>query len=146
MHEDWLICVLRPNSVATGWTDRQFETCPQSPQPSHTRSLITMRWVGVACFPRLRWRRFSAAHSWSWISTVVPGTAASSCCTASVSSRWRTSTPDPRARRVTAGWSLVTTTRATPSLRRAATNRGSGSSPTASCPPVMATTELCSNL
>ena len=64
--------VLRPNSVSTGWTDRQLDATPQSPQPSQTRSLITMRIGGSSTRPRLRSRRFSAAHCWSWISTVTP--------------------------------------------------------------------------
>ena len=34
------IRVLRPNSVSTGSSDRQPDFAPQSPQPSHTRSLI----------------------------------------------------------------------------------------------------------
>ena len=33
---------MRPNSVSTGCTDRQLDFTPQSPQPSHTRSLMTM--------------------------------------------------------------------------------------------------------
>lgn len=63
MHEDWLISVLRPNSVVTGWTDRQLDFVPQSPHPSQTRSLITTLVSGVAALPRRRFRRFSAAHS-----------------------------------------------------------------------------------
>ena len=54
---------------------------PQSPQPSHTRSLITTRSAGVGSLPRLRSRRSSVAHRSSWISTVTPPTAASSRCT-----------------------------------------------------------------
>ena len=48
MQEDWWIRVLRPNSVATGWTDRQLDTRPQSPQPSQTRSLMNARCAGAA--------------------------------------------------------------------------------------------------
>ena len=44
---DWSIWVLRPNSVCTGWTDRQLDFLPQSPQPSQMRSLITTRSSGV---------------------------------------------------------------------------------------------------
>jgi hypothetical protein len=146
LHDDWLIRVLRPNSVSTGCTDRQFDLAPQSPQPSHTRSLIMTRCAGVGRVPRLRLRRFSAAHSWSWISTVVPLVRASSCCTSSRSSRCRTSTPGPAARRVTAGSSLVITTWATPSARSSATSRRSDSPPTMSWPPVIATAELYSSL
>ena len=72
LQEDWLIRVLRPNSVATGCTDRQLDLAPQSPQPSQTRSLMNTRWAGGCALPRRRLRRFSAAHSWSWISTVTP--------------------------------------------------------------------------
>ena len=82
MHEDWWIRVLRPNSVATGCTDRQLDFTPQSPQPSQTRSLMKTRWAGGCACPRRRLRRFSAAHSWSWISTVTPSVAASSRWTA----------------------------------------------------------------
>src|SRR5699024_9873527 len=44
---DWSIRVLRPNSVSTGWTDRQLDLRPQSPQPSQMRSLITTFSAGV---------------------------------------------------------------------------------------------------
>ena len=57
--------VLRPNSVSTGCTDRQLLLTPQSPQPSHTASLITTRVVRTGKRPRLRSRRASAAHRWS---------------------------------------------------------------------------------
>ena len=77
LHDAWWMRVLRPNSVSTGVTDRQFDVCPQSPQPSQTRSLIITRVLGSASVPRLRLRRFWAAHSWSWISTVTPGVSAS---------------------------------------------------------------------
>src|SRR5580765_4924014 len=40
LHDDWWISVLRPNSVSTGCTLRQFDFLPQSPQPSQTRSLM----------------------------------------------------------------------------------------------------------
>ena len=82
LQDAWWICVLRPNSVSTGCTERQFDFWPQSPQPSQTRSLIQTRSAGSGALPRLRLRRSSAAHSWSWISTVTPSTAASSCCAA----------------------------------------------------------------
>ena len=90
LQEAWWIWVLRPNSVATGCTDRQEDLSPQSPQPSHTRWLIHTFSAGWASLPRLRSRRFSVAHWSSWISTVTPGTAASSDCTSWRSSRWRT--------------------------------------------------------
>ena len=57
--------VLVPSSVSTGCTDRQWLLAPQSPHPSHTASLMKMRLVGVGRRPRLRSRRFSAAHCWS---------------------------------------------------------------------------------
>ncbi len=39
----WSMRVLRPNSVSTGCTDRQLLLTPQSPQPSHTASLMMTR-------------------------------------------------------------------------------------------------------
>ena len=62
---DWSIARLRPNSVSTGMTERQFEAVPQSPQPSQTSSLMKTRFAGSAISPRLRRRRFSAAQVWS---------------------------------------------------------------------------------
>ena len=62
---DWLIWRLRPNSVSSGSTLRQFDCTPQSPQPSHTSSLMTTRLAGSARLPRLRRRRFSVAQVWS---------------------------------------------------------------------------------
>ena len=56
---------LRPNSVSTEATDMQFDLLLQSPQPSHTRSLMTTRVAGSGNLPRLRRRRFSAAQVWS---------------------------------------------------------------------------------
>ena len=61
----WLICRLRPNSVSSGSTDRQLDCALQSPQPSHTSSLMTTRLAGSASVPRLRLRRFSVAQVWS---------------------------------------------------------------------------------
>ena len=62
LHELWSMRVLRPNSVWTGCTERQFDFSPQSPHPSQMRSLIRTRRVGVGMAPRLRLRRFSAAQ------------------------------------------------------------------------------------
>ena len=59
----WWIRVLRPYGVSIGCTDKQLLLSPQSPQPSHTRSLMTTRNPGLASSPRLRALRFSAAHS-----------------------------------------------------------------------------------
>ena len=61
----WLMRRLRPNGVSTGSTDRQLLCTEQSPQPSHTSSLITTVSAGVAIVPRLRRRRFSVAQVWS---------------------------------------------------------------------------------
>ncbi len=91
LHEGWWMRVLRPNSVCTGSTDMQLDFSPQSPQPSHTRSLITMTASGSQALPRPRWRRSSAAHSWSWMSTVVPSVSASSFCASMMRSRCQTS-------------------------------------------------------
>ncbi len=90
LQEAWWISVLRPNSVATGCTDRHEDFSPQSPQPSQTRWLIHTFSAGCSSLPRLRRRRFSVAHWSSWIKTVTPGTAASSDWTSWSSSRWRT--------------------------------------------------------
>src|SRR5713226_3067591 len=62
---DWSIARLRPNSVSTGTTDRQFEVAEQSPHPSQTRSLMTTRRGGSGKRPRFLRRRFSAAQVWS---------------------------------------------------------------------------------
>jgi hypothetical protein len=62
---DWLIVRLRPNSVSTGSTERQFDLTEQSPQPSQTSSLMTTRRSGSTILPRLRRRRFSVAQTWS---------------------------------------------------------------------------------
>ena len=56
---------LRPNSVSSGITDRQFDWMLQSPQPSQTSSLITTRLSGASMVPRLRLRCSSAAQVWS---------------------------------------------------------------------------------
>jgi hypothetical protein len=91
LQDDWWISVLRPNSVSTGSTDRHSDFCPQSPQPSQTRWLITTRLAGSGRLPFLRSRRFVAAHCWSWISTVTPVIAASSRCASSSAVLSRTS-------------------------------------------------------
>ena len=65
LHDDWLIWRLRPSSVSSGSTDRQFDCFEQSPQPSHTASLITARLAGSRYAPFLRRRRFSDAQVWS---------------------------------------------------------------------------------
>src|SRR5450830_1958540 len=71
LQEDWLIRRLRPNSVSNGSTERQFDCTEQSPQPSHTASLITARLAGSGKpgLPFLsiffRRRRFSEAQVWS---------------------------------------------------------------------------------
>ena len=62
LQDDWSIWRLRPSSVSTGTTETQFEAMPQSPQPSHTSSLIITRLCGSSISPRLRRRRFSAAQ------------------------------------------------------------------------------------
>src|SRR5258706_16471850 len=62
LHDDWSIARLRPNSVSIGTIDTQFDCTPQSPQPSHTVSLMITRLGGSIIRPRLRRRRFSAAQ------------------------------------------------------------------------------------
>jgi hypothetical protein len=91
LQEDWWICVLRPNSVSTGTTLRHEDLTPQSPQPSHTRSLMNTRSGGSGSLPRLRSRRASTAHHWSWMSTVTPAVSLSSRCASASASRPRTS-------------------------------------------------------
>lgn len=61
----WLMRRLRPKSVSTGSTDRQFDCTEQSPQPSQTSSLMTTVLAGVASLPRFLRRRFSVAQVWS---------------------------------------------------------------------------------
>ena len=56
---------LRPNSVSFGKIDTQFDCTPQSPQPSQTASLMTMRLATSGYSPFFRRRRFSAAQVWS---------------------------------------------------------------------------------
>ena len=46
LQADWSICRLRPNGVSTGTMATQFDCTPQSPQPSHTRSLMKTRLLG----------------------------------------------------------------------------------------------------
>ena len=53
----WSIWRLRPRGVSSGSTDRQFDSMPQSPQPSQTSGLITTNASGVASSPFLRRRR-----------------------------------------------------------------------------------------
>ena len=65
LQEVWSMRVLRPYSVSTGCTDRQLLFTPQSPQPSHTASLMITRVGRTASVPRLRSRRDSAAQRWS---------------------------------------------------------------------------------
>ena len=65
LHDVCSMRVFSPNSVSSGCTDRQLDFTPQSPQPSQTSSLMTMRVVRVGIVPRLRWRRASLAQCWS---------------------------------------------------------------------------------
>src|SRR5581483_1770485 len=65
LQDDWLILRFLPNSVSTGSTDTQLEVLEQSPQPSHTSSLMNARFGGSTISPRFLRRRFSAAQVWS---------------------------------------------------------------------------------
>ena len=56
---------LRPKPVSFGVIETQLLAVPQSPQPSHTSSLMKARRGGFGKVPRLRRRRFSAAQVWS---------------------------------------------------------------------------------
>jgi len=49
---DWLMWRLRPNSVSIGSTEMQLDCTLQSPQPSHTRSLMNRRCCGSGKVPR----------------------------------------------------------------------------------------------
>jgi hypothetical protein len=52
-----------PSGVSTGVSARQFDRAPQSPQSSHTSSLMNACTAGAGCAPRLMRRRFSVAQS-----------------------------------------------------------------------------------
>ena len=141
------MAVLRPNSVSTGWTDRQFDFTPQSPHPSQMRSLIMIRATGSGARPRLRLRRSSVAHSWSWMRTVTPGTRLSSSWAATSRSRGQTCTPGAsRTPRYRLTCSVVTMMRRTPSARSIRVRAGTGIAPVACWPPVIATAELYRSL
>ena len=143
LQDDWWIAVFRPNSVSIGCTDRQFDFLPQSPHPSHTRSLMKTRVIGSIILPRLRSRRFSAAQCWSWISTVTPLMAASRDCASSSRSRCQTSAlPAIETPEYLAGSSLVMMIRLTPSASRRRLSAGIGRAPAAFWPPVIATAPL----
>jgi hypothetical protein len=58
----WSIWRLRPKGVSFGITDRQLDSTEQSPQPSHTSSLMTTTRFGSSIRPRFRCRRFSVAQ------------------------------------------------------------------------------------
>ena len=69
LQADWSMARLRPNSVSTGTTDRQFDCTRQSPQPSQTCSLMndapapdraSCRACGGGAFRRRRSGRRSA--------------------------------------------------------------------------------------
>ena len=51
--------------LSNGSTLKQLLCELQSPQPSHTASLMTTRTAGSTMVPRLRRRRFSVAQVWS---------------------------------------------------------------------------------
>jgi len=139
--------VLRPNSVCTGSTDMQLDFSPQSPQPSHTRSLMTTTSAGSSALPRLRARRSSAAHSWSCSSTVVPGVAASTRCASSMRSRCHTSVPPGSCTALKReGSSVVTMIFFTPLASRSATMLTTGTSPWMAWPPVIEVCALRSSL
>ncbi|KAG1188486.1 hypothetical protein G6F35_014255 [Rhizopus arrhizus] len=46
LHEDWLMRRLVPSGVSSGSTDKQLDLTEQSPQPSHTASLMKARRSG----------------------------------------------------------------------------------------------------
>ena len=65
LQASWLMRRLRPNSVSTGSTARQLLCTEQSPQPSHTSSLMTRVRLAAGIVPRFLRRRFSVAQVWS---------------------------------------------------------------------------------
>ncbi|MCY1372692.1 hypothetical protein D9M69_599190 [compost metagenome] len=65
LHALWSTLRFRPRSVCFGRRAVQFDCSPQSPQPSHTASLMNTRRAAGGNSPFLRRRRFSAAHTWS---------------------------------------------------------------------------------
>ena len=93
--------------------------------------------------PRLRWRRFSAAHCWSLMSTVTPGVASSSLSDAKNASRPRSAAMGAkRAPRQRRGSSETTMILRTPSAAMLRVSSGMPMLPWASWPPVMATAPL----
>src|SRR5690606_1943701 len=54
LHDDWSMRRLRPNSVSSGCTETQLDATLQSPQPSHTSSLMNTRLLGSGKVPILR--------------------------------------------------------------------------------------------
>ena len=144
LQEDWWIAVFLPNSVSTGCTERQLDFSPQSPQPSHTASLMNTAIVGSATLPRLRSRRNSAAHGWSYIKTVHPGVSRRIRCASSRRSRYHTSVPSAKcgfSPYFSVSW-VRTMTFVTPSASSERVNSGTVIPPSTSCPPVIATAAL----
>jgi hypothetical protein len=143
LHVVWSISVLRPNGVSIGCTDRQLLTSPQWPQPSQMRWLITTRWSGAAILPRLRSRRALAAHTWSWISTVTPGSARAAAAPRAAACAPHLDAVGQRGVRHNAtGSSAVISTRLTPCVSRMRATCGTASCPCGSWPPVIATVPL----
>ena len=121
----------------------QLLTSPQLPQPSQTSSLITANTLGSAWIPRLRWRRFSAAHCWSLMRTVTPAVASSSLSESKNDSRPRSVAIEAkRAPRQRRGCSETTMIFCTPSAAMLWVSSGIPMLPWASWPPVMATAPL----
>ena len=73
LHVDWLTLRFLPNLVSKGSIEIQFEVLEQSPQPSHTKSLIKLLLSGSSINPLLRRLLFSVAHVWSYIIIDTPG-------------------------------------------------------------------------
>ncbi len=143
MQEDAWIRVFGPSSVSTRWSDMQFVSAPQCPQPSQTSSLITTKRFDVGSCPRFCRRRRSLAQRPSWISTVTPRVAASSRSTASCRSMTSTrALPASSAPRYASGSLVRTTVVRTPSSSSIRVSSGTGLPPTISWAPVFATNPL----
>jgi hypothetical protein len=122
----------------------QLDSLPQSPQPSHTASLMKTRVCGSGKVPRFLRRRFSAAQVWSKTRADTPGTVRSSRWITSSSSRWRIGMPwgmsaTCQARSVP---SVTSTMVCTPSPCSWRSSFGTVRSPSTGWPPVMATASL----
>ena len=146
MQEGWSIWVFLPNSVLIGCTLRQFDLTPQSPHPSHTASLINMRFFGSCTKPRFLNLLKFAAQDWSWTKTVTPFIAFNFFWASTISSLCNISTSlshlDLSIDLYAPVSSVVTITFLTPCDLRYLVNSGKSNPPSGSWAPVIATALL----